>query len=85
MYILAFIEGNLGNYSAAQAHASKAQRLARVSAKLKREAQALHIEAKCWCILGNYKHTISLCSTGRDLLALCGMSGGRLDHGLMIT
>ncbi|KAJ7837105.1 hypothetical protein B0H13DRAFT_1912703 [Mycena leptocephala] len=36
--------------------------------------------AQAHAYLGNYKHTVSLCTRARDLLALCGLSGGDLDH-----
>ncbi|KAJ7862989.1 hypothetical protein B0H13DRAFT_2565629, partial [Mycena leptocephala] len=82
---LAWINWNNGDYFTAQVHANMAQRLARISADLYREAQALHIASVCYHSLGNYKQSISLCSRARDLLALCGMSSGQLDHYLMTT
>jgi tetratricopeptide (TPR) repeat protein len=77
---LARMEWDLGDYSAAQVHANEAQRLALISADLYREAQALRIEAICCYALGNYTKAMSLCIRARDLLGLCGMSGGALDH-----
>jgi tetratricopeptide (TPR) repeat protein len=59
--------------------------LARISADLDIEAQALHVEAMAWTSLGNYKQSICLCSRARDLMALCGLSGGEGDHGIMIA
>jgi tetratricopeptide (TPR) repeat protein len=82
---LAWINWFDGDYFAAQVHANKAQRLARILADLHSEAQALHIESKCCQALGNYKQSISLCSRARDLVALCGMSGGQLDHSITTT
>ncbi|KAJ7875028.1 P-loop containing nucleoside triphosphate hydrolase protein [Mycena leptocephala] len=82
---LACAEFSLGNYSAAQVHAYEAQRLAIISADLFKEAGALQIEAICSYTLGNYTKAISLCIRARDLLGLCAMSGGTLDHGLMAT
>jgi tetratricopeptide (TPR) repeat protein len=80
---LAWINWSHGDYFTAQVHATEAQRVARISADLYREARALYIMSVCCHSLGNYKQSISLCSRARDLLALCGMSGGQLDHGIM--
>ncbi|KAJ7806268.1 hypothetical protein B0H13DRAFT_1929690 [Mycena leptocephala] len=41
--------------------------------------------SQCCHSLGNYKQSISLCTRAGDLVALCGMSSGQLDHELMIT
>jgi tetratricopeptide (TPR) repeat protein len=80
---LASINWCRGDYFTAQVHRKEAQRLARLSADLYREAQALEIAIICCYSLGNYKQSIFLCSRARDLLALCGMSGGHLDHSIM--
>ncbi|KAJ7900473.1 hypothetical protein B0H13DRAFT_2517780 [Mycena leptocephala] len=82
---LAWVEWNIGDYSAAQVHANEAQKLAIISADLHREAQALNIEAICCYTLGNYTKAMSLCVRARDLLGLCGMSHGSLDHNIMNT
>ncbi|KAJ7922753.1 hypothetical protein B0H13DRAFT_2267444 [Mycena leptocephala] len=82
---LAWVEWNLGDYSAAQVHAIEAQRLALISADLYREARALRIEAICCYTLGNYTKAMSLCIRARELLGLCGMSHGNLDHDIMTT
>jgi tetratricopeptide (TPR) repeat protein len=83
LYTLAWVQWHLGDYSATQVHAKEAQRLALISADLYREAQALHIEAICCYTLGNYMKAMSLCIRARDLLGLCGMSHGGLDHDIM--
>ncbi|KAJ7934299.1 hypothetical protein B0H13DRAFT_1855197 [Mycena leptocephala] len=83
LYNLAWVEWNIGDYSAAQVHANEAKRLAIISADLYREAQALDIEATCCCTLGNYTKAMSLCIRARELLGLCGMSHGPLDHAIM--
>ncbi|KAJ7877680.1 hypothetical protein B0H13DRAFT_1893055 [Mycena leptocephala] len=82
---LAWVQWTLGDYSAAQVHANEAQRLAIISADLYREAQALDIEATCCYTLGNYTKAMSLCIKARDLLGLCALSGGTLDHNIMTT
>jgi len=80
---LAWINLHLGDYVVAQQHAYEAQRLARVSADLFKEAQALRIEAICCSLLGDYRHGILLCNRARDVLALGNMSGSNLDHAIM--
>ncbi|KAJ7822585.1 P-loop containing nucleoside triphosphate hydrolase protein [Mycena leptocephala] len=85
LHNLAWVEWALGDYSAAQMHANEAQRLALISADLHREALALDIEASCCRALGNYTQAMSLCLRARDLLGLCAMSGGTLDHNIMNT
>jgi tetratricopeptide (TPR) repeat protein len=82
---LAWINWYNGDYFTAQVHANEAQRVARISADLYREARALDIESICWYALGNYKQSIFLCSRARDLLALCGLSSGQLDHSIMTS
>ncbi|KAJ7891126.1 hypothetical protein B0H13DRAFT_1887298 [Mycena leptocephala] len=82
---LAWVEWNIGDYSAAQVHAIEAQRLALISADLFREAQALRIEAICCYTLGNYTKAMFLCIRAGDLLGLCALSGGTLDHSIMTT
>jgi tetratricopeptide (TPR) repeat protein len=61
----------------------EAQRLARISAALHDEANVLHIEAMISIKLRNYKQGLIVCQRARDLLALCGMSGGSTDHNTM--
>ncbi|KAJ7849043.1 hypothetical protein B0H13DRAFT_1906397 [Mycena leptocephala] len=80
---LAWVQWNIGDYSTAQVHANEGQRLALISADLYREAEGLNIEATCYYTLGNYTKAMFLCIRARNLLGLCGMSGGNLDHGIM--
>jgi tetratricopeptide (TPR) repeat protein len=79
----AWIKWHLGDYPEAQRYAFESQRVNRISADLFREARALLIEAACWIALGNYRQSISGCNRARDLLVLCGMSGGDTDHAIM--
>ncbi|KAJ6592271.1 hypothetical protein DFH09DRAFT_1273372 [Mycena vulgaris] len=83
--LLAWITWLQGDPVAGQIYSSEAQRLAKLSADLYNEAQALDIRAICWQTLGDYKYTASLCIRARDLLARCGMSGGDRDLSLMGT
>ncbi|KAJ7139156.1 hypothetical protein C8R44DRAFT_847294 [Mycena epipterygia] len=81
---LALILWNTGDYPAAQIHAHQAQRLAQLSPDLYTESHALWVEAICVRELGDYKSSILLCHRGRNLLELCGMSQGSLNHNIMI-
>ncbi|KAJ7499964.1 hypothetical protein FB451DRAFT_48371 [Mycena latifolia] len=83
--IIAVIKWKTGEYSAGQMHASEAQRYAKLSANLYEEARALQIEALCCHPLGDNQNSIVLLGRARKLLALCGMSGGHLDHQIMTT
>ncbi|KAJ7482635.1 hypothetical protein FB451DRAFT_1170499 [Mycena latifolia] len=69
-----------GDYLAGQEHASESRRLARISGNLLMEAEALHIESLCWYSLGGYIHSVLLGNRAKDLLCLCGMSGGDLAN-----
>jgi tetratricopeptide (TPR) repeat protein len=80
LFNLACIKWRLGDYLIAQLHAKEAQRLARITADLFREAQALDIEATCSCALGHYKQGITSYNRARELLSLCGMVNSHLDH-----
>jgi tetratricopeptide (TPR) repeat protein len=80
---MAVLKWSYGDYSAAQGYAYEARRLAKICGHPFREASALRIESACWLYMGNYKQCISLSATGRNLLALCGMSGGTKDRELV--
>ncbi|KAJ7809556.1 hypothetical protein B0H14DRAFT_2865665 [Mycena olivaceomarginata] len=68
-----------GEYISAQKLAIEAQMYARLSANLQEEAEGLRLEA-CYCReFGNYKHSAFLLQRGRELLRLCGLSGGNID------
>ncbi|KAJ7920515.1 hypothetical protein B0H13DRAFT_1867585 [Mycena leptocephala] len=64
---LAWINWSHGDYFTTQVHTNEIKRLARNLADLH----------------SDYQQSILLCSRARDLLALCGMSGGHLDHAIM--
>jgi tetratricopeptide (TPR) repeat protein len=75
----------LGLYSEAKTFASQAGRVARISAELYREAQALHIEATCCEALGHFSESIVLCDRAKGLIILCGVSDGTLNYNIMNT
>ncbi|KAJ7032102.1 hypothetical protein C8F04DRAFT_1235566 [Mycena alexandri] len=80
---LSLIEWLRGNYTAGQAYAQEAQKVAKISGDLFQEAHGLYSEALCMKPLGYYKHANSLLTRARTLLGLCGMSYTALDYDLM--
>ncbi|KAJ6461503.1 hypothetical protein C8R47DRAFT_1159459 [Mycena vitilis] len=80
---MAWIHWYLGCYTAAQAYAKESQRLARISANLYGEANALEIGAACCYSQGDYPECLALCTRAKDLLTACGMSRSQLS--LIIT
>ncbi|KAJ7827267.1 hypothetical protein B0H14DRAFT_2595421 [Mycena olivaceomarginata] len=82
--LLALINLQLGEYPMAQIHAYEAQKVARVSGDLYREAQALCAQAMCSSQFGNYGQSISLCIAARQLLGLCSLSNSDIEHGIII-
>ncbi|KAJ6600499.1 hypothetical protein DFH09DRAFT_1128368 [Mycena vulgaris] len=81
---LALNKWQIGEYTVAQKYAYEAQRIAKITGDLFREAHALQVESVCWNARGSYKHSISLYKRARQLLGLCGMSGGDMDHNLIM-
>ncbi|KAF8216904.1 hypothetical protein K438DRAFT_1748052 [Mycena galopus ATCC 62051] len=71
-----------GNYSAANIYATKAQHLAELSANLYQEASAIHLRASCSRFRGDYQDSAAQLHRAAELLHICGMSGGMLDHGI---
>lgn len=77
---LSWCKCNVGDYLAAQGYAYESRRLARISGDLTREARALSTQAVCLTELGHFKESLPICNSARDLVALCGMSGGDTDR-----
>ncbi|KAJ6557034.1 hypothetical protein DFH09DRAFT_1280169 [Mycena vulgaris] len=82
---LAWTKWLMGDYSGAQIQAYESHSLGKKSAHLFKEARALRIESGCWYALGDYKQSISLSDRARNLLGLCGMSGGEMDLVIMMS
>ncbi|KAJ7131130.1 hypothetical protein C8R44DRAFT_904164 [Mycena epipterygia] len=80
---LAELKWSMGDYCAPLLHAQEAQKIAQLSANLYQEAEALITEAECLLALGNLKKSALLCHRTRELLQLCGMQGGQMDHSVM--
>ncbi|KAF8189609.1 hypothetical protein K438DRAFT_1763811 [Mycena galopus ATCC 62051] len=85
MHNLACIYWHLGDYSLAQLQAYQAQRLAKISGDLYREARALQVGAMSWRQLGNYKHSGTLCHRAGNLLVLCGMANSATALDIMAS
>ncbi|KAJ7169199.1 hypothetical protein C8R43DRAFT_120380 [Mycena crocata] len=79
LFSMAWIEWRLGNYLVCQGHAHAALKLSLLSGNLYDEARSLYADALASQALGHYKRTILLSHKARELLGLCGMSGGLLD------
>ncbi|KAJ6464923.1 hypothetical protein C8R45DRAFT_939766 [Mycena sanguinolenta] len=82
---LALINGMMGKHNTTQALANQAYILAQLCGSCYNRATALQIKALCAKIFGNLQESLSLVQTARELLGLCGMSGGILDFQLRMT
>ncbi|KAJ7133095.1 hypothetical protein C8R44DRAFT_849356 [Mycena epipterygia] len=82
---LSFIKWMVGDYSTAQTQARETQKLAKLCANLYKEASALRIEAISCHVLGDFKHSMLSILRARELLALSGMTGGDMDHTLLVS
>ncbi|KAJ7807766.1 hypothetical protein B0H14DRAFT_2609397 [Mycena olivaceomarginata] len=82
---IARLKYRAGDYSAGQVVAAEAQRLARLSADSFEEAAALWIGAGCSTYLGDFHHAIAQSQRGREILGICGLAGGILDHNITMS
>jgi tetratricopeptide (TPR) repeat protein len=69
-----------GEYSVAQNYASEGQHLAHLTGNLYDEARALLAVSKCSMCLGDYQDSIDQLNRAKEIIDICGMSGGFLDH-----
>ncbi|KAJ6477743.1 hypothetical protein C8R45DRAFT_934398 [Mycena sanguinolenta] len=76
---IARLEADHGGYSTAQKYASEAEHLSELSADLYHNASALFIQAVCFAFLGNYHKSMVQLHQAKEILEICGMSGGLLD------
>ncbi|KAJ7105874.1 hypothetical protein C8R44DRAFT_745531 [Mycena epipterygia] len=79
MMQVAMMKFHNGEYQEALIHACEAQRYARLSADLSREAEALRLQVEACTRLGDYKNSLLLLNRARSLMRLCGLTGGGLD------
>ncbi|KAJ7444498.1 hypothetical protein FB451DRAFT_76175 [Mycena latifolia] len=77
---IASLHWHSGNYHAAQIRLHEAQDISRLAGNLFLESIAMGTEATCSRELGNNKASIALCQKARQLLTLCGMTGGSNDN-----
>ncbi|KAJ7488316.1 hypothetical protein FB451DRAFT_1362774 [Mycena latifolia] len=82
---LAQLNWRIGKHTLGQTLAIEAQKAARLSGNLYEEARALRMEATCCRELGDYRNSITLLHRAGELVGLCGMTGGNLDHGIMTS
>ncbi|KAJ6477714.1 hypothetical protein C8R45DRAFT_1157637 [Mycena sanguinolenta] len=76
---IAVLQELSGNYAIAEKYTYKAQQLSELSADLYHSASALSTLAKCSTIMGNYCKSMIQVDQAKELLEICGMSGGVLD------
>ncbi|KAF8171776.1 hypothetical protein K438DRAFT_1773072 [Mycena galopus ATCC 62051] len=72
------------DYTAIWNNASAAKRLSKLSANFYQEANANQVGAACSRYLGKYKESAAQLLRARELVALCGLSGGDLDHDIAL-
>ncbi|KAJ7124359.1 hypothetical protein C8R44DRAFT_917012 [Mycena epipterygia] len=81
---IAWLKYRVGDYSAAQMDAHEAQQIAHMSGNLYQEALTLRTKAVCLATLGNLEEAVPLYQRARELLKLCGMQGGHVEHNVMV-
>ncbi|KAJ7474786.1 hypothetical protein FB451DRAFT_276120 [Mycena latifolia] len=80
---LALTKHSVSDYVGSQRHAREAEQRSQICGNVYVEALALNNLAMCCSHVGNNAAAIVLWQRGRQLLQLCGMSGGSLDHRIM--
>ncbi|KAF8157576.1 hypothetical protein K438DRAFT_2074166 [Mycena galopus ATCC 62051] len=73
-----------GDYTAGRNNASAAKRLSKLSANFYQEANANQVGAACSRYLGKYKESAAHLLRAMELVALCGLSDGDLDHDIAL-
>ncbi|KAF8137892.1 hypothetical protein K438DRAFT_732958 [Mycena galopus ATCC 62051] len=84
LFEISLLQNLIGLYAAAQDHASRAQKLTKLSGNLYLEAQANRVGARCSTALGKYQEGAEQLERARELLRICGMSGGVIDRGITL-
>jgi tetratricopeptide (TPR) repeat protein len=80
---IALLKHRTGNYYTAQEYATEAQRLSKLSGNLFQESRGLRIGAMCSTSLGNFEQSMNQLHRGKEILSICGMSGGDLYSGMI--
>ncbi|KAF8145528.1 hypothetical protein K438DRAFT_1781849 [Mycena galopus ATCC 62051] len=73
-----------GEYQAARRDGITAQRLAELSGNFQLAARASLFVAGCCRYLGQYPESAEQLHSARELIGMCGMSGGSVDHGITL-
>ncbi|KAF8190682.1 hypothetical protein K438DRAFT_1763130 [Mycena galopus ATCC 62051] len=81
---VAWLKYGASDYCAAQREASVAQRLSKLSGNLYQEARANWLAATCFRTLGQYQESAMQLCRARELIDICGLGGGALDHSITL-
>ncbi|KAF8137885.1 hypothetical protein K438DRAFT_1881214, partial [Mycena galopus ATCC 62051] len=73
------VQNTIGLHAAAHNYANMAQKLAKLSGNLYLVARANLVGAECSIALGKYQESAEQLERARELLRVCGMSGGAVD------
>ncbi|KAF8210019.1 hypothetical protein K438DRAFT_1810731 [Mycena galopus ATCC 62051] len=84
LFAIGLLQNGIGLHAAAQDHASMAQKLAKLSGNLYEEAQANWVGARCSLAMGKYQESAEQLQRARELLRICGMSGGAIDRTITV-
>ncbi|KAF8207499.1 hypothetical protein K438DRAFT_1755539 [Mycena galopus ATCC 62051] len=74
-----------GDHHAGQVHANAVQKHSKLSANLYQEAIATQLGAACARQQGEYQESLAQLFRARELLKICGLSGGYLDHNITLN
>ncbi|KAF8171379.1 hypothetical protein K438DRAFT_1852690, partial [Mycena galopus ATCC 62051] len=85
MMQLGSLKLNTGNYTAAMAYATSAQKLSKVAGLLYQEGQANYLGGVLHSYLGDYQKGMAQLHRAAELLHICGMSGGVLAHDIALA
>ncbi|KAF8203490.1 hypothetical protein K438DRAFT_1932541 [Mycena galopus ATCC 62051] len=77
---IAWLKLSVGDYSTAQVYAREAKQLSEMSLDLYRSAVASRLQSVCYRYFGDYKESMAHIRRAKEILAICGMSGGYIDH-----
>ncbi|KAJ7812613.1 hypothetical protein B0H14DRAFT_2605608 [Mycena olivaceomarginata] len=66
-------------------HAIEAQRLSKMSANLYQEARAHWAGVACSIYSGNYRESITQLHRAREVINICGLTGGALSHEITLV
>ncbi|KAF8189087.1 hypothetical protein K438DRAFT_1936075 [Mycena galopus ATCC 62051] len=81
---MALLKIRSGNYCAAQVYNTEAIRLAKISGNLVLEADAHSNGAMCSRFLGNYPQSVAQNHRAKELIGICGLSGGVIDQNITV-